>query len=105
MSSTTGDPEAGTSYTLICTVTLTPGADVIPTIVWSGPGMQMTWVNTSGVISNPDGTYTRRLTFRPLILAHGGEYMCTAKFTINEVTSRDGSKTFILSVISKYDVF
>ena len=98
-----GDPVAGTCYNLTCRVTIIPGFPFIPEIEWSGYGIGMQWVTTGGTISG-DEVHTRQVTFIPLVLAHGGTYTCTARFTLNDVTSRSGTDQTLLSVISEWHV-
>ena len=96
------DPEAGAIYTLNCTVTILPGVTVVPKIDWEGPGLGTDGVSKSEVIHVGEEDYSRWITFAPLIIAHGGEYVCTANYTLNSVTSRDGIVETVLSVISKH---
>lgn len=99
VSTTNENPVAGTSYILKCTVTLLPGMAVTPVILWEGPGVgtgsEMTNVTSSGEV------HSRSLTFSRLTIAHGGTYVCTANYTLYRETSRNGSDSATLSVISK----
>lgn len=100
MSTVNENPVAGTPYILNCTVTLLPGMTVIPVIIWEGPGVgagaEMTDITSLGEV------HSRLLTFSQLTIAHGGTYVCTANYTLYKETSRNGSESVILSVISKY---
>lgn len=93
------NPVAGTPYILNCTVTLLPGMTVIPVIFWEGPGVddgaEINDITSSGEV------HSRLLSFRHLTIAHGGKYVCTANYTLYRETSRNGSDSLILSVISK----
>ena len=95
-----GEPEAGTSYTITCTVSIIAGVPIIPDIDWSGHGIDMPWVTIGGTIRE-GGVHTRQVTIIPLTLAHGGEYTCSASFSLNGVTSRQGIDHTTLSVISE----
>lgn len=97
----TTESVAGSSYVLTCTVTIKPGLLAIPDIVWNGHGIGMTGVAVGRTISRDDGVHTRDVTLRPLLLTHGGTYTCTSTFSLNGVTSRDGSDQTILTVLSK----
>ena len=98
-----GEPVAGTSFVLTCTVAIFPGVTVVPDIEWSGHGIGMPWATTGRTISG-DGVHTRQVTLRPLVLAHGGAYTCTARFSLNGVTSRDGVDQTQLSVLSECSI-
>jgi hypothetical protein len=93
----TDKPVAGTSHTLNCTVIIPSGLmTVVPNIDWEGHGVDIG--NKSAVMRGRD-VYYRLLTFDPLFIAHGGEYVCTANYTLNNVTTRDGTYMTVLSVI------
>lgn len=94
-----GNPVAGTSYTLNCTVTLLPGMTVTPVIIWEGPGIGA-GAEIHNVISWGE-VHSLLLTIDRLTIAHGGKYICTANYTLYRETSRNGSDAEILSVISK----
>ena len=98
VSSSTSEPLAGTEYTLTCSVTLLHGVTGPLTIEWSrvNHGMIISGVNISGFVS--------QLTLQPLVLDHGGVYVCTANFSLNGVISRHGTDQEELSVISECSV-
>ena len=96
----TDKPVAGTPHTLNCTVIIPSRLmTVVPNIDWEGHGVGNG--NKSTVMRGQDGYY-QLLTFDLLFIAHGGEYVCTANYTLNSVTTRDGTYVTVLSVISKH---
>ena len=60
-----GANTAGTSYSQVCSATVTGSTDT-PTITWVGDGVEIT-TNSS-----------RTLTFNPLSSSHAGTYTCRA---------------------------
>ena len=94
-----GSRIVGSLYTLTCTVTLSdrPASGSSVSIQWQGP---------AGLSHSDDDDTTdnrvvvSQLALDPLTLAHGGDYICTALYTVNgETTTESGIETLI--VISK----
>ena len=96
---TTEDLTAGSSFILNCTVTLLHGVTVVPRIGWEGPAVASGGV-LSSVRSNGE-SHTRLLAVGSLALAHGGDYTCTANYTVNGETSLNTVVTTTVAVVSK----
>ena len=80
-----GTGEVGSVYTLTCTVTLSHRArDSSVSILWQGPSTDEQTVDTTD-----NREVTRQLSLDPLSLAHGGNYTCTASYSV------DGGGAFI----------
>ena len=93
-----GSEEAGSPYTLTCTVTLLHRAsDSSVSIQWQGPHPH-TVTTTTDMSTNE--VVSSRLPLDPLTLADGGDYTCTATYTVGEKTSEGTGNTTII-VISK----
>ena len=88
----------GSLYTLTCTVILSdrPASGSSVSIQWQGP---------AGLSHSDDDTTDSRvvvsqLALGPLTLAHGGDYTCTADYTvIGHTTTRSGMETVIITGI------
>ena len=103
-----GSGEAGSPYTLTCTVTLLHRAgDSSVSIQWQGPHPHT--VTTANDIStnatttdmSTNETVSSQLPLNPLTLADGGDYTCTATYTVgNQNTTGSGNTTVI--AISKF---
>ena len=96
-----GSGVVGSLYTLTCTVTLSdrPASGSSVSIQWQGP--------TGLSHSDDDDTTDNRvvvsqLALDPLTLAHGGDYTCTAEYTVNgqTITESEEEELFIISKIS-----
>ena len=82
-----GTGEVGSVYTLTCTVTLSHRArDSSVSILWHGPSTDEQTVDTTD-----NREVTRQLSLDPLSLAHGGNYTCTASYSV------DGGGAFTIS--------
>ena len=90
-----GSATVGSSYTLTCTVTLPTGVAVTPDVQWAGPGLSG---NTTWTVTGSGGTYTSELPLNPLSPSHGGDYTCTATYTVGGQTSHQGRDTFAVTV-------
>lgn len=90
-----GSREAGSSYTLTCTVSLSVRArGNSVSIQWEGPGISTTAVNDD----SSDKEISRHLALDPLTLAHRGIYTCTATYMLNgRQTSGNGRKNIIVT--------
>ena len=94
----TGSGEVGSVYTLTCTVALSHRArDSSVSIQWHGPSTEEQTVDTTD-----NRKLTRQLSLDSLSLAHGGNYTCTASYTVDEGTTVTTSDTEILIPISKF---
>ena len=93
-----GFATVGSSYTLTCTVTLPTGVAVTPDVQWEGPGLSG---DTTGTVAGSGGTYTSELPLNPLSPSHGGDYTCTATYTVGGQTSPEGRDTLSVSVMSE----
>ena len=87
--------EIGVPFTLACTVTLSHRArDSSVSIQWQGPSTD----DQPTVDRFSDNTLViKELTLGPLTLAHGGDYTCTAEYTVDghTVTVRSGVKSVV----------
>ena len=93
-----GSGEVGSLYILTCTVTLSHRAsDSSVSIQWQGPGLSHTDDDDD---STDNRVVVSELSLNPLTLAHGGDYTCTAEYTVDgEATIGSGNIT--LNVLSK----
>ena len=80
-----GDPTAGSSYTLVCQVTVTQGLVVNPDVVW----LDSNGMTVSGLMDRPsieNNVVTRTFTFNPLRTIHGGMYTCHASISLPSIS-------------------
>ena len=84
-----GSGVTGTSYTLICRVTLPSGVQLedsaTPTIQWLRPDTS-TLTPVGPTLMN-DGAYTSNVTLNPLQETHTGQYMCEAGYSLGGLSS------------------
>ena len=93
-----GSGEAGSPYTLTCTVTLLHRArDSSVSIQWQGPHPHTV---TTANDKSTNEMVSSQLLLDPLTLADGGDYTCTATYTVGERTS-EGTENTTIIVISK----
>ena len=93
-----GSREVGSVYTLTCTVALSHRArDGSVSIQWLGPSTDEQTVDTTD-----NRVVTRQLSLDPLSLAHGGNYTCTASYTVDGGTTVTTSDTERVIPISKF---
>ena len=99
-----GSGEVGSLYTLTCTLTLSHRAsDSSVSIQWQGPGLSHTDDDDDDDDSTNNRVVVSELSLNPLTLAHGGDYTCTAEYTVDgETTIGGGNRT--LNVLSKFTV-
>ncbi len=76
-----GNSTAGENYTLTCSVSVIEGLvdDASVTTSWTnnrGEPIQPDFMQTSGI------NKTATLEFNPLLLSHGGQYVCNASIAI-----------------------
>ena len=93
-----GSATVGSSYTLTCTVTLPTGVAVTPDVQWAGPGLSG---DTTWTVTGSGGTYTSELPLNPLSPSHGGDYTCTATYTVGGQTSLERRGTITVTVMSE----
>ena len=94
-----GTGEVGSVYTLTCTVTLSHRArDSSVSILWQGPSTDEQTVDTTD-----NREVTRQLSLDPLSLAHGGNYTCTASYSVDGGEPVTKSDVEIIIPISKFN--
>ena len=83
-----GDPIAGSTYTLVCQVSVVEGLVVDPDVVWlDSNGTAVSGVNiTVGGPSIEGSVVTRNLTFSPLHTSHGGDYTCRSSISVSSIS-------------------
>ena len=91
--------EIGVPFTLICTVTLSHRVrDSSVSIQWQGPSTD----DQPTVDSVSDNTLLiKELILGPLTLAHGGDYTCTAVYTVDGHTATVRSRVESVVPISE----
>ena len=96
-----GSGEVGSLYTLTCTVTLSHRAsDSSVSIQWQGPAGLSHTDDDDDDDSTDNRVVVSELSLNPLTLGHGGDYTCTAEYTVDgETTIGSGNRT--LYVLSK----
>ena len=96
-----GSGEVGSLYTLTCTVTLSHRAsDSSVSIQWQGPAGLSHTDDDDDDDSTDNRVVVSELSLNPLTLGHGGDYTCTAEYTVDgETTIGSGNRT--LNVLSK----
>ena len=93
-----GSGVVGTSYTLTCRVSLPSGVEPDSLdIQWLGPSTDEQTVDTTD-----NRVVTSQLSLDPLSLAHGGDYTCTASYTVDGGTTVTTSDTERVIPISKF---
>ena len=82
-----GIPELGSSFTVLCSVTIPHGVTTEPQIVWLSPeGNVLTsegdvTVGHQPIIGNPSRLTTYIMQFSPLMTSHAGTYTCLVTLT------------------------
>ena len=100
-----GSDQARSRYVLQCTITLPTGVTVsdVPSVEWIRPsGGSATGNVSSGGVS---GGYISHLIVDPLTLSDGGDYTCTATYSLGGQTSPSGMGTRRISVMSKCIIY
>ena len=93
ISPASGDPTAGQTYSLTCSVAVVPHLVVDPSIQWSR--------QNGGVVTTSSGT-SLPLSFNPLMTSDGDLYTCQASVDITSISvSVSGEKSRDLIVRSK----
>ena len=99
-----GSDLIGSRYVLICTITLATGVtgSGVPSVEWRRPSGGSTTGNVfSGGVSGGSSLYISQLILDPLTLSDGGDYTCTATYSLGGQTSPSGMVTHRISVKSK----
>ena len=103
-----GSSVAGTSYTLICSVTLPSGVQLedsaTPTIRWLGPDTSTLSLTPVGPTLISDGVYTSTVTLFPLLETHTGQYVCEARYSLGGLMSPQVEDSKNITVISELHV-
>ena len=99
----TGSGQPGSRYFLQCTITLYTNVTDIPSVQWRKPsgGSATDNNNISGSVSGGGSVYMSQLILNPLTLSDGGDYTCTATYSLGGQTSPSGMDTHRISVMSK----
>ena len=100
VTASSGSSIAGSVYSLVCTVKVVDGLVVVPDVVWMKDGRVL--VNgTNRIISGGNSTLT--MTFNPLLTSHGGQYICFANISIQQLSLQTVTNTSVnISVQSKF---
>ena len=100
VTASSGSSIAGSVYSLVCTVKVVDGLVVVPDVVWMKDGRVL--VNgTNRIISGGNSTLT--MTFNPLLTSHGGQYICVANISIQQLSLQTVTNTSAnISVQSKF---
>ena len=75
---------AGDELQLTCSVTVTEGLTVQPTVQWSGGSVGSDGVTESATTFSGAHS-TRTLTFSPLLTSHEAQYTCQAEINISSI--------------------
>ena len=101
-----GNSIAGSVYTLVCMVKVVDGLVVVPDVVWMKDGGVL--VNGTNIILTrtvSGGNSTLNLTFNPLLTSYGGQYICAANKSDQNVTNSLAVNVSVQSVFNiKYSV-
>ena len=91
-----GSREAGTSYTLTCTVTPPTGVQFSdpPTIQWPELNIRKQPQSNSNV-------YVSTVTLKPLQETHSGQYSCSASYMLGSISSEVVTDKMTVTVICK----
>lgn len=82
-----GTPDVGSSFTLLCSVTIPRGVTTEPQIAWLSPeGNVLTsegdvTVGDQPIIGNPSRLTTYIIQFSPIMISHAGTYTCLVTLT------------------------
>ena len=96
-----GSGVVGSLYTLTCTVTLSDRQT-------SGSSVSIQWQGPAGLSHSDDDDTTdnkvvvSQLALDPLTLAHGGDYTCTAEYTVNGHTTTESGMETLITISKMY---
>ena len=100
--------QIGSRFVLICNIALPTGVTVsgVPSVEWRRPSGGSATGNVfsggvSGGVSGDRSLYISQLILDPLTLSDGGDYTCTATYSLGRQTSPSRQYTYSISVISK----
>ena len=102
--SSAGSFQVGSRFVLICTIALPTGVTVsgVPSVQWRRPsGGSATGNVFSAGVSGGSSLYISQLILDPLTPSDGGDYTCTATYSLGGQTSPSVMATYRISVISK----
>ena len=100
--SSAGSIQVGSRVVLICNIATGVTVSGVPSVQWGRPsGGSDTGNVFSGGVSGGSSLYISQLILDPLTLSDGGDYTCTATYSLGGQTSPSGTGTYSLSVISK----
>ena len=77
-----GIPDAGASFSLLCSVTIPRGVTTEPQLAWLSPDGNVlssegdVTVGNQPIIGNPSRLTTYNIQFSPLMTSHAGTYTC-----------------------------
>ena len=94
---------AGSRRVFICNIALPTGVTVsdVPSVQWRRPNGESA---TGNAVTKSGSLYMSQLILDPLTLSDGGDYTCTATYSLGGQTSPSGTSVSIFSVISKCTV-
>ena len=93
---------AGSVYSLVCTVKVVDGLVVVPDVVWMKDGrVLVNGTNTTLTRTVSGATIALNLTFNPLLVSHGGQYLCAPSLSNFSLSSLTNSSVINITVSSK----
>ena len=104
VTASSGSSIAGSVYSLVCTVKVVDGLVVVPNVVWMKDGrVLVNRTNTTQTRTVSGGNSTLNLTFNPLLTSHGGQYICVATISIQQLSLQTDTNTSVnISVQSEF---
>ena len=92
---------AGSRRVLICNIVLPTGVTIsdLPSLQWRRPSGGSA---TGKFVSGDGSVYINQLILNPLTLSDGGDYTCTATYSLGGQTSPSVMRVFSFSVVSKF---
>ena len=92
-----GATTAGSTYTLVCQVSVVEDQVMDPDVVWlDSNGTAVSGMNITVGGQNIEGSVvTRNLTFSPLRTSHGGNYTCQASISVSNISVSSSNLTRI----------
>ena len=105
--SNSGQNLVGSRHVLICNIALPTGVTVsgVPSVQWRRPSGGSTTGNVvSAGVSGGSSVYISQLILNSLTLSDGGDYTCTATYSLGGQTSPSVTGTHRISVMSKWAI-